>query len=168
MVLLTESWSITSSLATKWRNLALLWSTLVATTLSHFSLFSAKKTKFIRFYTIFHVKQEGFLSSKIACLLLLRKPVQQKWLRFLKHWKKQCMISALTKPNLLPEILLYSQHDLTLRIYALHKITIALKFMSYIYQKLRPSYQTALNLCTGRSAQEGKAEQVATGMDHWR
>ena len=40
------------------------------------------------------------------------------------------------------------QHDLTTRIYdVLHKITIALKFMSYINQKLRPSYQTALNLC---------------------
>ena len=39
------------------------------------------------------------------------------------------------------------QHDLTPRIYVLHKITIALKFMSYINQKLRPSYQTALNLC---------------------
>ena len=37
------------------------------------------------------------------------------------------------------------QHDLTPRIYVLHKITIALKFMSYINQKLRPSYQTALN-----------------------
>ena len=31
------------------------------------------------------------------------------------------------------------QHDLTPRIYVLHKITIALKFMSYINQKLRPS-----------------------------
>ena len=39
------------------------------------------------------------------------------------------------------------QRDLTPRIYVLHKITIALKFMSYINQKLRPSYQTALNLC---------------------
>ena len=39
------------------------------------------------------------------------------------------------------------QHNLTPRIYVLHKITIALKFMSYINQKLRPSYQTALNLC---------------------
>ena len=39
------------------------------------------------------------------------------------------------------------QHDLTPKIYVLHKITIALKFMSYINQKLRPSYQTALNLC---------------------
>ena len=39
------------------------------------------------------------------------------------------------------------QHDLTPRIYVLHKITIVLKFMSYINQKLRPSYQTALNLC---------------------
>ena len=32
------------------------------------------------------------------------------------------------------------QHDRTARIYALHKITIALKFMSYINLKLRPSY----------------------------
>ena len=39
-----------------------------------------------------------------------------------------------------------NQHDLTPRIYVLHKITIALKFMSYINQKLQPSYQTALNL----------------------
>ena len=39
------------------------------------------------------------------------------------------------------------QHDLTPRIHALHKITIALKFMSYINQKLRSNYQTALNLC---------------------
>ena len=31
-----------------------------------------------------------------------------------------------------------TQHDLTPRIYVLHKITIALKFMSYINQKLRP------------------------------
>ena len=41
----------------------------------------------------------------------------------------------------------FYQHDLTPRIYVLHKITIALKFMSYINQKLRPSYQTTLNLC---------------------
>ena len=39
------------------------------------------------------------------------------------------------------------QHDLTPRIYVLHKIMIALKFMSHINQKLPPSYQTALNLC---------------------
>ena len=39
------------------------------------------------------------------------------------------------------------QHDLTPRIYVPHKITIALKFMSYINQKLQPSCQTALNLC---------------------
>ena len=39
-----------------------------------------------------------------------------------------------------------SQDDLTPRIYVLHKITIALKFMSYINQKLQPSYQTAINL----------------------
>ena len=39
------------------------------------------------------------------------------------------------------------QHDLTPRIYVLQKITIALKFMSYINQKLWPSYQAALNLC---------------------
>ena len=31
--------------------------------------------------------------------------------------------------------------------FVLHKFTIALKFMSYINRKLRPSYQTALNLC---------------------
>ena len=37
------------------------------------------------------------------------------------------------------------QHDLAPRIYVLHKITTALKFMSYINQKLWPSYQTALN-----------------------
>ena len=42
---------------------------------------------------------------------------------------------------------LMDQHDLTPRIYVLHKITIALKFMCYINQKLRPSYQTVLNLC---------------------
>ena len=41
---------------------------------------------------------------------------------------------------------IYQQY-LTPRIYVLHKITIVLKFMSYINQKLRPSYQTALNLC---------------------
>ena len=62
------------------------------------------------------------------------------------------------------------QHDLTPRIYVLHKITTALKFMSYINQKLRPSYQTALNLhilkISGRSARE-RAEQLATGGDHW-
>ena len=63
------------------------------------------------------------------------------------------------------------QHDRTPRIYALHKITIALKFMSYINLKLRPSYQTSLNLClnkleiSGRSAR-GKVEQLATGEDH--
>ena len=61
------------------------------------------------------------------------------------------------------------QRDLTPRIYVLHKITIALKFMSYINQKLRPSYQTALNLhilkISGRSAGE-RAEQLATGGDH--
>ena len=58
------------------------------------------------------------------------------------------------------------QHDLTPRIYVLHKITTALKFVSYINQKLRPSYQTALNLhilkISGRSARE-RAEQLASG-----
>ena len=39
------------------------------------------------------------------------------------------------------------QHNLIPRIYVRHKITIALKFMSYINQKLWLSYQTALNLC---------------------
>ena len=39
------------------------------------------------------------------------------------------------------------QHDLTAGIYVLYKITVALKFMSYINQKLQASYQTALNLC---------------------
>ena len=61
------------------------------------------------------------------------------------------------------------QHDLTPRIYVLHKITTALKFMSYINQKLRRSYQTALNLhilkISGRSARE-RAEQLGTGGDH--
>ena len=56
-----------------------------------------------------------------------------------------------------------NQHDLTPRIHVLHKITIALKFMSYINQKLQPSYQTALNLhklkICGRSAR-GRAEQL--------
>ena len=62
-----------------------------------------------------------------------------------------------------------SQHDLTPRIYVLHKITTALKFMFYMNQKLRPSYQTALNLhklkISGRSVRE-RAEQLATGGDH--
>ena len=44
-----------------------------------------------------------------------------------------------------------------------------LEFVSYINQKLRPSYQTALNLhilkISGRSARE-RAEQLATGGDH--
>ena len=61
-----------------------------------------------------------------------------------------------------------AQHDLTPRIYVLRKITTALKFMSYINQRLRPSYQTALNLhilkISGRSARE-RAEQPATGGD---
>ena len=61
------------------------------------------------------------------------------------------------------------QHDLTPRIYVLHKIATALKFMSYINQKLRPSYQTGLNLhilkISGRSERE-RAEQPATGRDH--
>ena len=38
------------------------------------------------------------------------------------------------------------QHDLTPRTYVLHKITIVLKIMSHINQKLRLSYQTVLNL----------------------
>ena len=49
--------------------------------------------------------------------------------------------------DLVKVFILYKQHDLTARIYVLHKITIGLKFMSYINQKLWPSYQTALNLC---------------------
>ena len=52
-------------------------------------------------------------------------------------WKRIKIITACFK----------SQHDLTPRIYVLHKITIALKFMSCINQKLRPSYKTVLNLC---------------------
>ena len=63
-----------------------------------------------------------------------------------------------------------TQHDLTSRIYVLHKITTALKFMSYINQKLWPSYQTALNLhilkISGRSALE-RVGQLTTGRDHW-
>ena len=39
----------------------------------------------------------------------------------------------------------YFQHNLTPRI-VLHKIAIALKFMLYINQKFRPSFQTMLNL----------------------
>ena len=39
------------------------------------------------------------------------------------------------------------QHDLAPRIYVLHKITIALKFMSYMNLKLRLGHQTPLNLC---------------------
>ena len=39
------------------------------------------------------------------------------------------------------------QHDLIPRIDVLHKITIALKFLSYINQNLLPSYQTVLILC---------------------
>ena len=56
-------------------------------------------------------------------------------------------LTCLTEHSDDPVLLLVKQHDLTPRISVLHKITIALKFMSYIYQKLRPSYQTALNLC---------------------
>ena len=49
------------------------------------------------------------------------------------------------------------QHDLTPRIYVLHLITIALKkCMSYMNQKLRPSYQTALNLCLTKIENFGK------------
>ena len=58
------------------------------------------------------------------------------------------------------------QHDLTPRIYVLHKITIALKFMSYINQKLLPSYQTALNICLTYIENFGKKctrESGATG-----
>ena len=54
------------------------------------------------------------------------------------------------------------QHDLTPWIYALHKITIALKFISCINQKLQPSYQTVLNLCL--TCIRGHKGQNFTGM----
>ena len=60
--------------------------------------------------------------------------IKNLWIKFVNSREWQATSSA-------------RQHDLTPRIYVLHKITIALKFMSYINQKLRPSYQTALNLC---------------------
>ena len=53
------------------------------------------------------------------------------------------------------------QHDLTLRIYVLHEITMALmKFMSYINQKFRPSYQTM----NPHRLWRGSGEQLATGL----
>ena len=64
-----------------------------------------------------------------------------------KHIEKD---KSMKTPSLMSSWKIYEflkQHDLTPRIYVLHKITIALKFMSYINQNLRPSYQTALNLC---------------------
>ena len=54
----------------------------MTTIFMHFSLFSAKKVKFIRLYTLFHLKEANILSSKSASLLLQSKLVQRKWLRF--------------------------------------------------------------------------------------
>ena len=59
----------------------------------------------------------------------------------------------------------FCQHDLTPRIYVLHKITIALKFMSYINQvaaKLSNRVKFVLHKLkiSGRSAR-GRAEQLA-------
>ena len=60
------------------------------------------------------------------------------------------------------------QHDLTPRIYVLHKITIALKFVLH-KSKVGAKLSNALNLhilkISGRSARE-RAEQLATGGDH--
>ena len=58
--LVTMSWFITWSLATEWCKLAFLRSTLVSTIFSQFSLFLAKKTKFITFYITFYVKSAKF------------------------------------------------------------------------------------------------------------
>lgn len=49
-----------------------------------------------------------------------------------------------------------TQHDLTPITYVLCKIKIALKFMSCINQKLRPSYKTVLNLCLTQIENFGK------------
>ena len=65
-------------------------------------------------------------------------------LLFINSEKSTVSDAYMLRLNLVVKV---DQHDLAPRIYVLHKITIALKFMSYINLKLRPSHQTPLNLC---------------------
>ena len=51
-----------------------------------------RKTNIIKFYTKFWIKKATFLASRYTSLLLRSKPVQQNWLRFLKNFRKQCVL----------------------------------------------------------------------------
>ena len=53
--------------------------------IGHFLLFTENKTKFIRFYTKFHVTPVKFLPSKCTSLLLHSKSVQGNCLLYLKN-----------------------------------------------------------------------------------
>ena len=48
------------------------------------------KTKFVKFYTKFWIKEVKFLASRCTNLLLRSKPVQRNCLSFFKNFKKQC------------------------------------------------------------------------------
>ena len=88
------------------------------------------------------VKMENEIIKNSSQKKLLGIVIDNRLSTFEPHMKNLCKKSATETP-----CSCNNQYDLTPRIYVLHKITIALKFMSYINQKLRPSYQTALNLC---------------------
>ena len=52
----------------------------------HFLSDLERKTKFIKIWTKFQIKQVKFLPPRYTSLLLRSEPVQQNWLRFLKNF----------------------------------------------------------------------------------
>ena len=74
----------------------------------HFLSLLEHKTKFIKFWTKFRIKQVQFLPSRCTSLLLRNKPVQRNRLRFSKKFQKQCALYRLMKLRLLRETLLLS------------------------------------------------------------
>ena len=65
-----------------------LWTVLVLAIFGYFLSLLERKTKSIKFWTKFWIKQLNFLSSKCTSLRLLSKPVQRNWVRFFKNLKK--------------------------------------------------------------------------------
>ena len=53
-------------------------------------LLENKKTKFMKFCIIFHLKQANILTSMCTSLLLCSKPVQCHCLHFFKIFKRRC------------------------------------------------------------------------------
>ena len=70
---------------------------------TYFSSLLERKTKFIKFWSKFWIKQVRFLQLRCSSLLQRSKPVQRNWLRFSKNLKKQCAFEGLMRLQLLRE-----------------------------------------------------------------